>query len=152
ASKAGVGASFSFSFDKETTPPKGIVNLDSTSGLFTYIPDPADLRAFAVTVVVSRAGQQIDRQVVDIEPLPVLPAEETFLSTGHGLPDPESIHYIVSNVATNQAVTFNDVVRPTLDIIVSGKRVPIRNGHTDSLALLDGVKNLSSLRIYAETV
>ena len=125
SSKLGAGASFSFAFDPETPAPRGPVNLDSATGLFTYIPDTADLRAFSLLITASGGGQRIE-QAVDVEPFPVIPPEESFLPTGHGLPDAESIHYQVSNAVTNEPIVFNDINRSTLDIIISGKSVPIR--------------------------
>jgi hypothetical protein len=151
ANALGIGTTFSYSLNAESEIPNGTITLDRATGLLTYSPSPADLRPFSLLVTASNSGQT-RQQTLDINPFLFLPPETSELPSGHSLPDVDSADYSVSNAVTNAPIVFNDLARPVLDIRVAGKSVPIRKGHPNSLALLDGVKNIRSLKIYAETV
>ncbi|MBI3418017.1 MAG: hypothetical protein HY043_22235 [Verrucomicrobia bacterium] len=147
----GAGAAFSMNASPQ---PQGVLSLDSASGQFSYTPDLADKTLFTVTFIAALGGQS-DGQTVDFTPLPHLPPEQDVfgLKPVHAPPDPEDNNYITRNeVLSSASESFNNQMRTTRTITISGNTVVFQQGHPNGLFSYSDNDDIKQLDIHAQKV
>lgn len=155
SSKLGSSATLSFAVDGS---PKGDITFNASTGLFRYIPDPADNRTFRVTFTAT-LGLAVDPQTVEITPVPSLPPEQSVfgLTPTRPFPDPEGKEYWVqSYVGSKDAEPFNNDDIRTRSVTVSGNTVVFKKGHFSGLFEAysrigdSGARDIKQMEIYAD--
>jgi|GEM_PF-933138 len=150
--KLGAGATLTYTLNGL---PLGAVTFDPASGLFSYTPDSADRRPFAITFIAT-LGSDTDAQTIQITPLPSLPPEQESFGLKPNptkLPDPEDKSFIIRNdYYSEQEEPFNYENRKTRTVSVIGKRLVFQKGHPNGLYDYNGNNDIKEMRIYAETV
>jgi len=147
----GSGATFFATADPQ---PLGVFSLDSSTWHFSYTPDLQDKEQFSVTFTAT-LGDDSRSQIVEFDPMPHLPAEQVAfgLEPVHAVPDPEDKDYLFINTIMNEEPeSFNNVVRNTRTISISGKMVVFHDGHNNGLYSYNGSEDIKEMNIYAETV
>lgn len=75
------------------------------------------------------------------------------LNPVHPLPDPESKDYIVVNTMESEAPeNFNNEVRSTRTISISGKTIVFHDGHPNGLYAFNDNEDIKKMSVYAETL
>ncbi|MEQ8820130.1 MAG: hypothetical protein RLY93_07770 [Sumerlaeia bacterium] len=123
---------------------------DPESGLFRYSPEATHKAPFQVQLA-SNTGAIASFQ---IQPMPLLPPEEEPVVFGSSsIPDPFDEDFITVTITNNPEEMFNDFMRETRSVTVSGKHIRIdADNSTNSLFDFDGNEDLRDFRIYAEKV
>jgi hypothetical protein len=146
----GYGATFSATADPQ---PLGVFSL-SSAGLFSYTPDLQDKEQFSVTFTAT-LGNDSQSQIVEFDPMPHLPPEQVAfgLEPVHAVPDPEDKDYLLVNTILSEVPeSFNNVVRNTRTITISGKTIVFQDGHNNGLYSYSSSDDIKQMNIYAETV
>ena len=128
------------------------MSLVAASNQFKYLPAPADKTPFNVIFTAAVGGSNVS-QMVAFQPMPRLPAERDVFATTRPVPNAQSSDYIVRNVILSAAPeSFNNQMRTTRSITISGKTVVFENGHPNALFNYSEADDIRAMEIHAETV
>ncbi|MBX3732221.1 MAG: hypothetical protein KF791_06460 [Verrucomicrobiae bacterium] len=130
-------------------PPAGALTFDPSTGRLTYTPGEADRLPFTLTFSVD--GVPAGRTVVT--PLPDLATEATLIRYHRPLPDPTSRDYISISETGNAPALFNDEIRTTLNVSISGMSLVFDAAHAAQLhQQYSGRHNIREFHLFADRV
>jgi len=134
--------------------PLGVLSLNPSTQLFSYTPDSQDKESFFVTFKASVING-FQSQTVEFNPMPHLPAEQSVFGVDpvHAVPDPEDKDYtLVNTIVSETPESFNNEMRETRTISISGKTVVFQGDHDNGLYSYNDNEDIKEMHIYAETV
>ena len=145
----GPGATLVMSADPE---PLGTLLFDGATGHLKYRPDADDRLPFTVRFAVTGSGGTVEAVSI-ITPLPILAAEARVIQTARALPDEESRDHVLITETKNPEREFNDALRETRSVDISGKVLVFDETHPAKLHEAYSERDdIEEFRLYADRV